>query len=121
MTKNISWFNKARLYMSNHGMVVKGILHYALPVRECCKCGAVFNNDFCPVCECGTGWRQTNCRKDECKSGNAFVFQSSTDKYEFFIFCKQCNKWEMVHGLPKKPEKYIKSLSMSGNGCNVDW
>ncbi len=102
-TQYISWFNKVRRGMSIVGITVKGILHHAQPIRECPKCGAVFGNGVCPTCGGTAGWRQTNCLK--CGSMNAFVFQSDVDKYEFFIFCQKCGKWELVQGLPKKPER----------------
>lgn len=40
---------------------------------------------------------------------NAVVFQTEEDRYEFFIFCQKCNKWELAQGLPKKPERRVKS------------
>jgi hypothetical protein len=110
MTTYVSWFNKLIGGMANVGIAVKGVLYHAYPIRVCAKCGAVFNNGRCPSCDKTADWRTATCTKSACKSHNAFVFQTREDPDVFFIFCKKCNKFDLVRGLPKKPVKYTSNV-----------
>jgi hypothetical protein len=104
--------------MSVVGIAINGILHKARPVRQCPKCGEVFGNGVCPTCKGTAGWRQTNCGK--CGSINAFVFQSVTDKYCYFIFCQRCKKYEFVRALPAPPLRYVKKVDSVPNDVVVE-
>jgi hypothetical protein len=55
-------------------------------------------------------WRKTDCRKKDCESHNAFVFQTNEDPEAFFIFCRKCGKFDLVTGLPKLPVRFVSNV-----------
>jgi hypothetical protein len=101
-----SWFTKKVNGMANTGITIKGITYHGYPVRVC-KCGAIFSDGLCPECDRTADWRKTDCKKDGCKSRNAFVFQTNEDPDVFFIFCQKCNKFDIVDKLPASPAKFV--------------
>ena len=119
-----SWFVRARRFMSVVGITVNGILHKAVPVRQCPKCGEVWTDGLCPNngCKATAPWRQTPCQKKGCGSISAVVFRSTTDKFGYFIFCQKCGKYDYVQGVPPKVDRnalYKKAPKASAEGCPV--
>jgi hypothetical protein len=110
MTTYVSWFNKLIDGMANVGIRVKGILYHAHPTRFCTVCKVAFSDGKCPKCDKSVDWRKATCLKAGCKSNNAFVFQTKEDPEVFFIFCKKCNKWGIVKGIPPLPVRYVSNV-----------
>ena len=110
MTTYVSWFTRITDGMANKGITIQGVTYHAYPIRVCSKCGAIFSDGPCPECDKTADWRKTDCRKDGCKSHNSFVFQTEEDPDVFFIFCKKCNKFDIVKGLPKPPVKFVSNF-----------
>ena len=105
-----SWFTKKVNGMANIGILVKGILYHGHPTRYCTECKIAFSDGRCPKCGKSVDWRKATCQKVGCGSKNGFVFQTKENPNVFFVFCKKCNKWSIVEGIPPLPTSYVSNV-----------